>query len=269
MTYLTWFADVLRAASLNVVEQPGWKTRGKAWPGSVKGIICHHTAGPKTGNAPSLKVVTDGRRAFRLNGRDYPAVSGPLSQVVLGRDGTWFLVAAGRANHAGIGAWKGITAGSSNLIGIEAENMGTPEDPWPEVQIASYALGVAALLKRFGLSADDCIGHLEWALPKGRKIDPTFNMSAFRARVAQAIVALSGGKAPKRPAPVPSVDPRSAMLRKGSTGESVRVLQAKLGITVDGKFGPKTEAAVKAYQAAHNLTVDGDVGPKTWAALLA
>lgn len=59
-------------------------------------------------------------------------------------------------------------------------------------------------------------------------------------------------------------------LRKGSKGEDVKTLQRLLGITVDGDFGAKTEAAVKAFQKAHADvcgTADGVVGDKTWAAL--
>lgn len=49
-------------------------------------------------------------------------------------------------------------------------------------------------------------------------------------------------------------------------------IQTRLGVhghkvTVDGYFGPKTEAAVKAFQKDAKLTQDGQVGSKTWAAL--
>ena len=36
---------------------------------------------------------------------------------------------------------------------------------------------------------------------------------------------------------------------------------------IDGKLGKKTRKAVKAFQKANNLTVDGKVGKLTWAAL--
>lgn len=56
-------------------------------------------------------------------------------------------------------------------------------------------------------------------------------------------------------------------IKIGSKGEDVQVLQKKLNVTVDGDFGPKTEAAVKEFQKSHDLSPDGIVGPKTWAAL--
>ena len=33
---------------------------------------------------------------------------------------------------------------------------------------------------------------------------------------------------------------------------------------IDGKFGPKTEAAVKIFQQFFGFTVDGWVGAQTW-----
>ena len=59
------------------------------------------------------------------------------------------------------------------------------------------------------------------------------------------------------------------LLKLGSEGEDVKKLQAKLGVEVIGKFGPKTEAAVKAWQIANKLTADGIVGDGTWAKMFA
>lgn len=64
-----------------------------------------------------------------------------------------------------------------------------------------------------------------------------------------------------------------ATLKRGSTGPEVTALQQRLldlGFDpngVDGTFGPGTESAVKAFQQANGLTVDGKVGPITRAAL--
>lgn len=53
-------------------------------------------------------------------------------------------------------------------------------------------------------------------------------------------------------------------LKLGSKGDAVKRVQAKVGATQDGDFGPKTEALVKEWQKKNKLTVDGIVGPKTW-----
>ncbi|GKX68991.1 peptidoglycan-binding domain-containing protein [Inconstantimicrobium mannanitabidum] len=38
-------------------------------------------------------------------------------------------------------------------------------------------------------------------------------------------------------------------------------------ITVDGHFGPATQAAVLFYQDQHGLSRDGQVGPATWSSM--
>lgn len=248
---LSWLADVLRKAGCAVVEEPGWKTAGRGEMGPVKGVILHHTAGPKTGNAPSLGIVQHGR----------PDLPGPLSQLFLARDGTFHVIGAGRCNHAGKGSWKGLVTGNTNCIGIEAENMGTSADPWPEVQYAAYVKGVAAILQHCGLTSDWAIGHKEYALPKGRKIDPSFDMDDFRDAVSDAMSSKLVTKAPV------SDNGAKAMLQFGDHGESVTELQTALGIHADGSFGIATKAAVMALQKKNGLTQDGLVGPKTWALL--
>ena len=58
------------------------------------------------------------------------------------------------------------------------------------------------------------------------------------------------------------------MYKIGSTGDVVKQIQKKLGITSDGNFGPGTEKALKAWQTKNGLTADGVAGPMTLAKLL-
>jgi hypothetical protein len=57
------------------------------------------------------------------------------------------------------------------------------------------------------------------------------------------------------------------VLRLGSKGKNVELLQEFLNITVDGNFGPNTERAVKQWQKQNGLRDDGVVGPVTWSAM--
>lgn len=58
------------------------------------------------------------------------------------------------------------------------------------------------------------------------------------------------------------------VLRKGSRGDGVKIMQEALGIGADGVFGPGTERALKEWQAANGLVADGIAGPATFAKLL-
>ena len=53
------------------------------------------------------------------------------------------------------------------------------------------------------------------------------------------------------------------VLKLGSKGNEVKVLQEKLNLKVDGMFGPLTEEAVKDFQRSNGLEVDGIVGANT------
>lgn len=57
--------------------------------------------------------------------------------------------------------------------------------------------------------------------------------------------------------------PELILLRKGSRGAQVKKLQADLGISADGAFGPGTAKAVADFQAANGLAADGVAGPDT------
>lgn len=252
MTYrLTWLPGVLRAAGLKVAEVPGWADRGHGDIGEVSGVVCHHTGTPGglDKNMPTLDVLINGRSDL----------SGPLSQLGLGRDGTYYVVAAGLCYHAGKGQWKGITSGNTHFIGIEGENGGTVNDAWPPEQMDAYRRGVAAVLKQISGDVSMCCGHREYA--PGRKDDPLFDMDQFRSDV-QAIMRGSGAVRPLIPAFDGSDHPT---LHRGSRGEPVKLVQAKINVATDGVYGPGTEAAVRQFQRDKKVVPDGIVGPKTWA----
>lgn len=177
MARALWLPSAITAAGLPLVRVPGWETRGSAAV-SFRGLVCHHTASSRRGgNAPSLRIVTHGRS-------DLP---GPLCQVLLARDGTCYLVAAGRANHAGSGGWDGL-AGNSSVMGIEAENDGVGE-PWPAVQLDAYRRLARAMNHGMSAAARRTCAHREWT---PRKIDPTgIDMPAFRRAIAQEVSDMS------------------------------------------------------------------------------
>lgn len=168
-----WIPQVCRQFGLTVVEVDGWQSRGSD-VFNPQAVVGHHTAGAPTGEYPSLRTVRDGRQGL----------AGPLSNTGLGRSGTVFVVASGRANHAGVGHWRGLYVGNANSLGIEAENDGY--QPWPAVQLRAYDVLVAALL--FGIRRDAgwFCGHRESAEPHGRKPDPhDLDLNAMRTRVAK------------------------------------------------------------------------------------
>jgi peptidoglycan hydrolase-like protein with peptidoglycan-binding domain len=60
----------------------------------------------------------------------------------------------------------------------------------------------------------------------------------------------------------------------GDNGSGVKQIQTALvahgfKVTVDGKFGPKTQTAVIAFQKSVGIKQDGIVGPATWKRLKA
>jgi putative chitinase len=87
-------------------------------------------------------------------------------------------------------------------------------------------------------------------------------------RYTRAMQVLTGAAPVAAAAPAAGGVNLNETIRVGSRGETVKAVQAKLGLTADGAFGPGTERAVKAWQAANGLTADGIVGPKTLAKLL-
>ena len=253
----------VKNAGVKYKKVSGWSSRGHGTMGSIQSIICHHTAGPASGNAPSLNVVAYGR----------PGLSGPLSQLFLARDGTVYLVAAGVSYHAGRVVSNKYT--NSHAIGIEAEATGTSS--WPAHQVNEYAKLCKALIKEFGLSTSRVVGHKEAA--PSRKIDPNFSMNDFRAKVGGAKGGVSsgggtsGGGSKSYESASAKHEVGSRVMGKYDGGSDVYWLQRrlyKLGYDIDPRFdklfGPNVEKAVRAFQKDAKITVDGLAGKDTIAA---
>lgn len=248
MARALWIADKLREHGVRVVEVAGWQTRGSD-TFNPRGVVAHHTAGG-AGEAPSLNICINGRSGL----------PGPLANIVLGRSGTAYVIAAGRANHAGVGGWNGLS-GNSSVFGIEAENRGYDTDPWPGVQLDAYYKICRALIEGVGVGADRVCGHKEWATPRGRKIDPhSLDMNDFRNRVANIN---------STPAPTPPPPQQTNVYKIGSTGPKVVEIQNICNFwgwnagAADGIYGPATAEGVKRAQQFLKVPADGIWGPQT------
>lgn len=65
-----------------------------------------------------------------------------------------------------------------------------------------------------------------------------------------------------------TVQARFPILRKGSSGTAVAMLQAMLGVEVDGQFGNDTYNSLKAFQKNVGVTANGTCGIDTWKAVI-
>lgn len=107
-------------------------------------------------------------------------------------------------------------------------------------------------------------GGTTWADHLHIEMSPEFADSVTKVEAGLARV-LFNAPAPSTVTAPPKYPGRPSKL--GSTGKAVERIQGRLGLKVDGWFGPVTDAAVRKFQADRRLTVDGVVGPITWAAL--
>lgn len=252
-------AAILKAKGIRVTEVSGWTTRGRSTL-QPRAVVCHWTAAG--GSVTSLLV----------NGR--PDVPGPLCNFeVLPGTGGVRLVAAGKANHAGV-AKNGFT--NSVAFGIEAAGPPISDD-----ELRVYYTLVAAICRVYGFSVNDRVrDHREVAIPFGRKVDISseYDMAAFRRR-ASALLA-NPQLTPERRAKRKDGKPWYPGLRRlgmhgraSGPGAFIAAIQQRLNtwgakLEVDGDFGPKTKAAVAAFQRKRQIApVTGAVGPRTWYAI--
>ena len=247
---------------------PAGKLRGHGDFIALEGGLAHHTATPAkvAGDYPSLQIVRDGRS-------DLP---GPLAQIGLGRSGKVYLIASGVVWHAG--RVDEMAYSNFRAIGVEAEADGY--SAWPTGQYAAYVLLWAALTVE-GIVTRPVRGHKEAAILYSREPDPNFDMERMRAEVATKVTEICAASVQKTPAqasatrvPFPlaaghwyGIDdktPRSHSGARAADVAQVKRIQAKVGVTPDGRFEPRTAVAVAAWQRKNKLTADSKGGKITW-----
>lgn len=196
----------LKNEGINPVGVRDWKTHNRDHKGpfgSVHGVMIHHTVtGPDV--MATVALCYDG----------HSTLPGPLCHAVGGKDGKIYLVGHGRTNHAGAGDPdvlnavisesvsrppdnEAVTDGNRYFYGLEIQNRGDGEDPYPPAQYLAAVKWAAALCRAHGWSANSVIGHSEW---QPGKVDPSFSMATFRADVkAQLSKSLTPAPAPATP----------------------------------------------------------------------
>lgn len=213
--------EVLAGAGVAVEAWPEWRDRGGP-DFDPEGIMVHHTAGPRSGDAPSLLVCVEGR----------PDLRGPLCHVFVARSGRAYVLAAGAAHHAGPGArevaelvrrdevvigdarengYTDAVPGNRLFYGIEVENSGTAGDPYPPEQIDALVAICAALCQAHGWSASRVIHHRQWT---PRKIDMSFRgdlASLVAQKMDAGVVTFGAADDPSEPAWEPEPESESPL----------------------------------------------------------
>lgn len=162
-------------------------------------------------------------------------------------------------------AIRGQSTGFSNHASATAVDLNAPVHPLAKSGTFS-AKQVAAIHKIIA----DCGGVVRWGGDyNGRKDEMHFEINASAAKVAALAAKIKGGKVAKVPAPwkpsgstvsLSGVQEQFQIAqglkpgKKVARNNGVGLIQAKLGLTVDGYCGAKTVAAWKAFEAKHGGT---------------
>ena len=190
--------DLLRAEGLNVVEVDGWQTRGR--PASTGdftpvGVLWHHTgAYDGLNDAQSDRAYADW--LFKTGRTDLPA---PLCQLSISAEGTVYVGAAGRANHAGKAKSSGtVAAGDGNRLYVGVECMNSGKQGWGRPQYDAMVTTGVVLARLLGTSVQTQRGHRETSVTG--KWDPgMLDMDKFRADIDAAL----DGPKPRQGLPSP------------------------------------------------------------------
>ncbi len=191
-------------------------------------------------------------------------------------------VAPAASLAGGSGATAAAASGPEPTTTTENAIVLTPGSEGRQVQLLQSALGIKTD-GIYGPETEEAVRNFQSAhsLTVDGIAGPqtTAALRGSSGPLSTSFAASTPGEASIRPAvDVHSVRASAASVDSTSTGtgtsasegltpDAVERLQHALHLTVDGDFGPRTEAAVRRLQARHGLAVDGVVGPATWAAI--
>ncbi|MFI9202640.1 peptidoglycan-binding protein [Streptomyces sp. NPDC053048] len=271
------FIEALEAEGIDADEYDDWRSHNRnhkgPW-GPMNGVVIHHTA-------------DDDSLDYCYTGDD--ELPGPLCHSHLAKDGTITMIGNGRANHAGTFAANAHQAvvdesedhpdpdrgepvdGNAHYYGIEIENEGDGEDPYPAEQYEAAVKWAAAICRFHGWTENSVIGHGEGTR---RKVDPSFDMDQFRKDVAAQLGRKPSDPTPSKPdyPPFPGAD----FFGPGEENKYVTMLGKRLIEKGYRRFysvgaGPQwtgaDKAATRAFQLAQGWSggdADGYPGPVTW-----
>ena len=93
-----------------------------------------------------------------------------------------------RAWHAGGSVWKGVSNINNYGLGIELVNLNDGQDPYPVEQHQANVQLCIYLCRKYNIKPEDIMGHLDIAVPKGRKTDPrAYDLDRLRREVTTAL----------------------------------------------------------------------------------
>ncbi len=261
----------------------GAYSRNSWWTGTA---VTDYLTGPLNSPPPPPPVMTASGYPWLKQGATGADVA--LAQKVIGAtaDGQFGPLTAGALatwqNRYGVTATKELdNATWTKMVGLGAVPSRTTTTP-PTSSLEKYAgttlklwskgEAVKALQGAIGkLTVDGSYGPLtearvkEYQKSKGLAVTGVTDAKVWNALMGKTVAA--------PPPPTTTTNPLEkyvgTTLRRGSTGEAVKALQKAIGkLTVDGSYGPGTEARVKEYQKSKGLAVTGVTDAKVWNALM-
>ena len=265
--------------------------RGAPSYGSVQVGFVHHTVSANSYSSSSVPSMIRGMYAYHVQSLGWSDIG---YNFLVDRFGRTWEGRYGGVNRAVVGAqtlnFNSVSMGVSAIGNYEAA--GPPQAMTNAIKgILAWKFSLAGIpatgrVVANGKSLNRVSGHRDAFLTTC----PGQYLYAKLPEIRVGAATLMGAPAPRpapaptpapapRPAPTPTPAPRPAaapwaatrytaykpvILRQGSRGSAVVVLQRALKVAADGTFGSRTRTAVVTFQARQRMTRNGIVNRTVW-----